>query len=80
MQVSVIVPVFNMASDDRLSFCLKSLANQTISDYEVIAVDDCSTDESFRIMQDFEKKYPDRFHAVHSEKNHHQGGAKNIGI
>lgn len=80
MQVSVIVPVFNMASDDRLSFCLKSLANQTISDYEVIAVDDCSTDESFRIMQNFEKKYPDRFHAVHSEKNHHQGGAKNIGM
>lgn len=80
MQVSVIVPVYNMASDGKLDFCLKSLADQTVKDIEIIAVDDCSTDDSLRIMQDYEHRYPDRFHAVHSEKNHHQGGAKNIGM
>ena len=60
--------------------CLDSLINQTISDYEIIAVDDCSTDESMDILRDYEARYPDKFRAVHSEVNHHQGGAKNIAL
>ena len=47
MKLSIIVPVYNMASDNKLRYCLDSLINQTIADYEVIAVDDASTDESF---------------------------------
>ena len=46
MKLSVIVPVYNMAEGDKLAWCLDSLVNQTISDYEIIAVDDCSTDNS----------------------------------
>ena len=80
MRVSVIVPVYNMASDGKLDFCLKSLADQTIDDYEIIAVDDCSSDDSLDIMRSYEKRYPGLFRAVHSEQNHHQGGAKNIGM
>ncbi|MBP9996409.1 MAG: glycosyltransferase [Lachnospiraceae bacterium] len=80
MKVSIIVPVFNMASDGKLSFCLDSLINQTIDDYEIIAVDDCSTDNSMDILRQYEEKYPDKFHAIHSEVNHHQGGAKNIAL
>ena len=44
MRLSIIVPVYNMAADNKLRFCLDSLINQTISDYEIIAVDDASTD------------------------------------
>ena len=80
MRVSIIVPVYNMASDGKLDFCLSSLVDQTIDDYEIIAVDDCSEDDSMDIMRSYEKKYPGRFRAVHSEQNHHQGGAKNIGM
>lgn len=80
MQLSIIVPVYNMAGENKLTFCLDSLVNQTIDDYEIIAVDDCSTDDSLEILKTYEKKYPDKFHAVHSEKNHHQGGAKNIAL
>lgn len=80
MLLSIIVPVFNMAADDKLKHCLDSLVAQTISDYEIIAVDDCSTDASFRIMQEYEKRYPDKFRAIHSDVNKHQGGAKNIGL
>ncbi len=80
MQLSIIVPVFNMASDGKLNYCLDSLVNQTIKDYEIIAVDDCSTDSSFEILQKYEKNYPDIFRAVHSPVNKHQGGAKNIGM
>ena len=80
MLLSIIVPVYNMAADNKLIHCLDSLICQTIYDYEIIAVDDCSTDNSFEIMKGYEKKYPDRFRAIHSEVNLHQGGAKNIGI
>ena len=80
MLLSIIVPVYNMAADNKLIHCLDSLICQTIDDYEIIAVDDCSTDNSFEIMKGYEKKYPDRFRAIHSEVNLHQGGAKNIGI
>lgn len=80
MKLSIIVPVYNMASENKLTWCLDSLINQTISDYEIVAVDDCSTDESMDILKDYERRYPDKFRAIHSEVNHHQGGAKNIGI
>ena len=80
MQLSIIVPVFNMAADGKLHYCLDSLVNQTISDYEIIAVDDCSTDDSMKILTEYQKKYPDKFIAVHSPVNKHQGGAKNIGL
>ncbi|MCR4901988.1 MAG: glycosyltransferase [Butyrivibrio sp.] len=81
-KVSVIVPVFNMAADDKLKWCLDSLVHQTLSDedIEIIAVDDCSTDNSYEIMKDYQAKYPGRFIALHSPVNHHQGGAKNIGL
>ena len=80
MKRSIIVPVYNMASDGKLNYCLDSLAAQTISDYEVITVDDASTDESFSILLEYEKKYPGKFKAVHAEVNKRQGGAKNIGL
>ncbi len=82
MTLSVIVPVYNMASGDKLKWCLDSLVNQTIKDgrIEIIAVDDHSTDDSFAIMKEYERRYPERFLAVRSAANHHQGGAKNIGL
>lgn len=80
MKLSVIVPVYNMAAGDKLTWCLNSLVNQTISDYEIIAVDDCSTDNSLEILRDYEKKYSDKFHVIPSSVNRKQGGAKNLGL
>lgn len=80
MKLSIIVPVYNMAADGKLEYCLESLVHQTIEDYEIIAVDDCSTDSSMEILRAYERKYPDKFHAIHSEINRKQGGAKNIGM
>ena len=53
MKLSIIVPVFNMAAEGKLEYCLDSLVNQTVEDYEIIAVDDCSTDRSFEILKDY---------------------------
>lgn len=82
MRLSVIVPVYNMEAGEKLKWCLDSLAAQTLpeGEMEVIMVDDCSTDGSFALMKEYEKAYPEQFLAVHSPVNHHQGGAKNIGL
>lgn len=80
MRLSIIVPVYNMAADDKLAYCLNSLVNQTISDYEIIAVDDCSTDNSLEILRNYQKKFPDKIRVIASPVNKKQGGAKNLGL
>ncbi len=40
--------------------------NQTIADYEIIAVDDASTDESLDILKEYEARYPWKFRAIQS--------------
>lgn len=80
MKLSIIVPVYNMAADGKLEYCLNSLVNQTVKEYEIIAVDDCSTDHSLAVLKDYESRFPEKFRAIHSEVNLRQGGAKNIGM
>ena len=80
MELSIIVPVYNMAADGKLEYCLNSLLNQTISDYEIIAVDDASTDNSPQILLDYAADYPDVLKVFFSPENRKQGGAKNIGL
>lgn len=80
MKLSIIVPVYNMAADGKLEFCLNSLINQTITDYEILAVDDCSTDNSLEILRSYEKKHPEKFKVIASPVNKKQGGAKNLGL
>ncbi len=80
MKLSVIVPVYNMAEGDKLTWCLDSLVGQTISDYEIIAVDDHSTDHSLEILRDYERRYPHKFKVIASPVNKRQGGAKNLGL
>lgn len=80
MKLSIIVPVYNMAADNKLRFCLDSLVHQTIADYEIIAVDDASTDESLEILREYESNYPWKFKVVQSYENVKQGGARNKGL
>jgi glycosyltransferase involved in cell wall biosynthesis len=49
--VSVILPVFNGA--DYICQCLDSLINQTYSNFEIIIIDDCSTDHTSEIIQGY---------------------------
>lgn len=80
MKLSIIVPVYNMAGDGKLQFCLDSLVNQTVKNYEIIAVDDCSTDNSLEILRQYENKYHDKVKVIASPVNKKQGGAKNLGL
>ncbi|MBR3040670.1 MAG: glycosyltransferase family 2 protein [Lachnospiraceae bacterium] len=80
MKLSIIVPVYNMAADGLLQFCMESLLSQTISDYEIIAVDDKSTDQSLAVLREYEEKYPEKVRVIASLENRRQGGAKNLGL
>ena len=52
--ISVIMPVYNV--EKYLSACLNSLLAQTFSDFELICVNDGSTDSSAQILADFAAK------------------------
>ncbi|EKD65488.1 MAG: Glycosyl transferase family 2 [uncultured bacterium] len=55
MLVSIILPVHNC--EEYLSEALRSLLKQSYKNIEIIAVDDCSKDNSFKILKTFAKKY-----------------------
>lgn len=80
MRLSVIVPVYNMAAERKLNYCMDSLVNQTIDDYEIIAVDDASTDNSLEILQEYANMYPGKVKVIACPVNRRQGGAKNEGL
>lgn len=82
MKLSIIVPVYNMAAEGKLNYCLDSLVGQTIpqTDYEIIAVDDASTDNSLDILKEYEAKHPGLVKVIHYAVNKRQGGAKNEGL
>ena len=54
-KVTVITPVYN--AEKTIKRCLDSLLNQTIKDIEVIAINDYSTDNTLKILKDYEKKH-----------------------
>lgn len=54
--VSVILPVYN--AEKYILEALESISNQTFKDFEIIAINDGSTDNSLNIMQEYAKKEP----------------------
>jgi glycosyltransferase involved in cell wall biosynthesis len=80
MKLSVIVPVYNMATGGKLSYCIRSIAAQTCGDFEIIAVDDASTDNSFQVLEELREEFPELLRVYKSTENRKQGGARNIGI
>lgn len=76
--VSVIVPLYN--AEKYISETIKSVINQTYENWELLVVDDCSTDNSREIVKSFEQK-DSRIRLIESEINF--GGParpRNIGI
>ncbi len=76
--ISIIMPVYN--AKDTLIKAVGSLVNQTLSDIEIILVNDASTDNSFTIMQLLEERFPDKIAIINSDVNQGPGGARNIGL
>ncbi|MBR4479495.1 MAG: glycosyltransferase family 2 protein [Bacteroidales bacterium] len=79
IRLSVIIPVFGVES--YISRCLDSVfkINLPESDYEVICIDDCSTDSSATIINGY-KDYHHNLTLLRHHSNKRQGGARNTGI
>ena len=75
--VSIIVPCYNV--EKYLEQCVESLVNQTVENYEVLLIDDGSTDQTPELCDQFEKKYKDKVKAYH-KKNGGLCDARNYGI
>lgn len=76
-KVSVIVPVYNV--EGYIEKCLDTLVNQTLSDIEIIVVNDGTKDNSMTIVEKFQKKYPNKIICLEKE-NGGLSDARNYGI
>ena len=77
VSVSVIVPVYNV--EKYLDECLSSLVNQTLSELEIIVVNDGTKDNSQSIIDHYVKQYPNKVVSLIKE-NGGLGDARNYGI
>lgn len=74
--VSIIIPAYNM--EDYLQKCLDSITNQTYEDYEIIVVDDGSTDNTLNICKK-NKSENEKINIIH-QKNTGVSSARNVGM
>lgn len=63
--VSIVIPVYNMEA--YLDRCVKSVLAQTLSNLEIILVDDGGSDRSVSMCDDYAAAYPDKIRVIHKE-------------
>jgi Glycosyltransferases involved in cell wall biogenesis len=79
-KISIILPAFNV--EDYIKEALESILKQTIGleNLEVIMINDCSTDQTGKIIDEYSNKYKN-FKAIHlSENSGNAGKPRNVGI
>ncbi len=72
--ISIIIPCYNVSK--YISKCIDAILNETYKNYEIILVDDCSTDDTYKIIKKYEKKY-DFITVIQNEKNSGAGYSRN---
>ena len=76
MKFSFIIPVYNVAQ--YLDECIKSVLRQSYKDYEIVLVDDGSTDGSEKLCDKYASEY-ERIRVIH-QKNAGVSVSRNVGI
>ena len=76
IKISVIIPVYNV--EKYIRQCLESVVSQSLKEIEIICINDGSTDNSLKILQEFSQK--DKRITVIDKKNEGASIARNIGI
>ena len=77
-KISVIIPCYN--SYKYMEKCLISLQNQTFNDFEVIFIDDCSTDSTYSDLEKYLSKTDLKWTLIRNERNGGPGVSRNNGI
>jgi glycosyltransferase involved in cell wall biosynthesis len=75
--ISLIIPIYNVEA--YLQECLDSCISQTFKDIEIICINDCSSDNSLNILQEFANN-DKRIKIINHEVNKGLGAARNTGI
>ena len=81
MTVSVIIPIYNV--EHYLEECVASVAAQTFTDFDIIAVNDCTRDYSIEVLEACIEKYhipKEKVHLINHECNKGLSAARNTGI
>lgn len=78
--VSIGIPVYNV--ERYIEKCIFSVLNQTYTNIEVLAVDDCGTDQSMQIVAEIQKEQPtgSRIRIIRQSQNGGSGEARNTAI
>lgn len=76
MKISTIIPVYN--AEKYIARCLDSILGQGIEEQEIICVDDGSSDNSLKILRDYERTY-ENIHVL-TQQNSYAGVARNNGL
>ncbi len=76
--VSVIIPMYNV--EKYIGECLDSLFLQTFQDFEVIVVNDYSTDNSLQVVESYVEKFDGRLKIYTNEKNSGVSATRNTGL
>ncbi len=77
--ISVIIPMFN--AEDFIELTLESVKSQTFEgSIEIICIDDCSTDSTLEIVEQFKENTSNPMRILKQEKNMRQGTARNRGL
>ena len=74
---SVIIPCFNSAT--YINRCINSLNKQKFKNFEAIFIDDCSNDETYKILKDYEN-LNNNFKVLQTNENSGPATARNLGI
>ncbi len=75
--ISVILPCYNV--EKYIGKCISSILKQTFRDFEIICINDCSTDNTLTIIQQYASK-DNRIRIINLEKNKGSANGRKVGI
>lgn len=77
MKLSIIIPCYNCS--ETLREAVDSVFRQDLDDFEIVLVEDCSTDHTREVIKEIKNKYPE-IHDFYNEKNLGGGATRNIAV
>lgn len=78
IEISIIIPVYN--TEKYLKECLDSVYELNLDNKEIILINDCSTDDSLKILDEYKEKYKKNTIIVNHKVNQGLSAARNSGI